>query len=263
MLVEGFLSRFPVIGGQRVEGHRVVRLLVQHLAVEFVGLLLLAVLQVGVAQHHLVARVHGIFLHQALYLAEGAFVVLLLQVDAEFLHCQLFALARPLLQFVEQGQHLVIVLGAVVEVQQVVQRVHLVGESHGHLLQQGGGFLRLALFLVEVGQSLGIPEVVRVVGHGLLQCPQGLFLLLQEHVILRQLVVGRRGVRGNLQAMPQEVEGGVILSQRLLSHGLQEVVVVFALLLLVRLGEGGVRPRQEDGGQQQEDFSHGVHIKVG
>ena len=190
-------------------------------------------------------------------------MVFLLQVDAELFHRHLFALAGALFQFVEQGQHLVVVLGAVVEVQQVVQRVHLVGEARGHLLQQGGGLLRLALFLVEVGQSLGIPEVVRVVRHGLLQCLHGLFLPLQEHIILGQFVVCRRGLRVNLQAVLQEVEGGVILPQRLLADGLQEVVVVFALLLLVRLGEDRVHPRQEDGGQQQKDFSHGVHIKVG
>ena len=57
------LAGLFVVVGQRVQSRGVVRLRVQHVAVDAVGFFLLPVVQVDVAQQHLVARVLGVLRH--------------------------------------------------------------------------------------------------------------------------------------------------------------------------------------------------------
>jgi hypothetical protein len=51
---------------------------------------------------------------------KGALVVLLLQIDAELLHTELFILAHPFLELVQYTDNFVILFLAVVNLQQVV-----------------------------------------------------------------------------------------------------------------------------------------------
>lgn len=68
----------------------------------------------------MIAHIVGILFYQTFYFMKGALVVLLLQIDAELLHTELFILAHPFLELVQYTDNFVILFLAVVNLQQVV-----------------------------------------------------------------------------------------------------------------------------------------------
>ena len=119
---------------------------------------------------------------------ESILIVFHLQINTELLHTQLLAFAHLLLNPVQSGNHLIILLLPIINVQQGIKRVQLVGETYGHIFQQLHRFLLFVLLLIKIRQSLTVPIIIRIVFHGLLQCSLPLRHLLQEQIILRQFV---------------------------------------------------------------------------
>ena len=72
----------------------------QHLLINVISLLFLAILKIYVSQDDLITHVHRIFLHQTFYFLKCFLVILHLEVDTKLLHGQLFILTHTLFQTV-------------------------------------------------------------------------------------------------------------------------------------------------------------------
>ena len=108
------------------------------------------------------------------------------------------------------------------QLQQVLAVLVLVVQAFRHL----NGFLVLPLTDVRLHQRFRVDGVVRVERCRFLHHLHGLVVVLQHLVVLRQEVVGLGGLRVNLRAALQQVEGRVAVALLALHHRLQETLGV-------------------------------------
>lgn len=104
--------------------------------------------QIDIAQHYLITELVWILGHQAFHFTEGVLTVFLLQIDTELLHTDLFALAQLFFEPVQKCQYPIVLLLAIIDVQQIVYRIQLVGEAYRHILQQTDSLIRFFLLLI-------------------------------------------------------------------------------------------------------------------
>ena len=119
---------------------------------------------------------------------ESILVIFHLQVNTELLHTQLLAFAHLPLNPVQGGNHFIVLLLPVINIQQGIKRIQLVSETHGHIFQQLHGLLLLVLLLIKIRQSLAVPIIIRIILHGFLQCGLPLRRLFQVQIILSQFI---------------------------------------------------------------------------
>ena len=167
---------------------------------------------------------------------ESILIVFHLQINTELLHTQLLAFAHLLLNPVQSSNHLIILLLPIINVQQGIKRIQLVGETYRHIFQQPHRLLLFILLLVEVRQPLTVPVIIRIIFHRLLQRRLSLRRLFQEQIILRQLIQSRRSIRIDCQAVLQQVESRVIIFLYLQAGCFQKKIIVLALLLRSEFG---------------------------
>ena len=100
LLVEFFLPCLFIVRSHREDSHRIIGFRRQHLLINVISLLFLAILKIYVSQDDLITHVHRIFLHQTFYFLKCFLVILHLEVDTKLLHGQLFILTHTLFQTV-------------------------------------------------------------------------------------------------------------------------------------------------------------------
>ena len=237
-----FVSSLLIVSGQGVAGLGIARVFVQHFAIEAIGLFVVPLKKVIIAQQHAVAGLSRVFLYQGEDFALSVSIIIHLQVDAVLFHADAFALPTLRLHTVEHIDKLCIVVAAAVDVEQTVEGLlTAIGEAASHLLVELLRLLSLALLQAEVSQSLNVPILIGLSLYSLLQTGDGLLGLLEVKVVLRQTVVGRSGIGIDRKTMLQQGECHIVMLEELLTYSFKQEVIIALLLLGGELHHGTCR----------------------
>ena len=220
-----------VLGDEVVAAQRHLRLAVVGLFLQDALVNLVSLVELSVGAQHVgiepqVVQVVGILVGQRLHLLDGRRHVVHIHVERALQGRQALALAVVHLHAVEHGYGLLVLLLVAVQPVEHVEQVVAVLVGLEQLLNHGHSLVVLLLRDVGVGQRLHVGGVVWAQLGRFLQIRQRFLLLLHLRIVLGEEVVGLAGLRVQLHASRQEVEGGIVVVLLPLHHRLEEQHVV-------------------------------------